>query len=290
MSAVGTSAGRPIGSPRTFSIGDLAGAALPDWRSRQPACFGHPLDAFDLGPQPKKERGDDRRNGHCRSTLSAGVDAMREYKGSEIRNIAVVGHGASGKTSLVDALAFVSGSSQATRLREGRHGAHRLRRRRRSSADTPSTSAARTPSGRTRRSTCIDTPGYLDFQGDAIAGLAAADGALVRGPGHVGRRSRHGADVPRSGRPPRSGALRRLDDGQGARRLRPHLPADQDAAHEQGHSRRSAGRAGRRLSRRRQPLHEARAPVQARREDGRLRGNRHSRRGAGSSSIATTTS
>ena len=36
---------------------------------------------------------------------------MREYRGSEIRNIAVVGHGASGKTSLVDALAFVSGSS-----------------------------------------------------------------------------------------------------------------------------------------------------------------------------------
>ena len=37
---------------------------------------------------------------------------MREYRGSEIRNIAVVGHGASGKTSLVDALAFVSGSSK----------------------------------------------------------------------------------------------------------------------------------------------------------------------------------
>jgi elongation factor G len=37
---------------------------------------------------------------------------MREYRGSEIRNIAVVGHGASGKTSLVEALAFVSGSSK----------------------------------------------------------------------------------------------------------------------------------------------------------------------------------
>ncbi len=37
---------------------------------------------------------------------------MPEYRGSEIRNVAVVGHGASGKTSLVDALAFVSGSSK----------------------------------------------------------------------------------------------------------------------------------------------------------------------------------
>ena len=33
---------------------------------------------------------------------------MRVYKTPEIRNVAVVGHGASGKTSLVDALAFVA--------------------------------------------------------------------------------------------------------------------------------------------------------------------------------------
>lgn len=36
---------------------------------------------------------------------------MRDYTGDKIRNVAVVGHGASGKTSLVDALAFVAGSS-----------------------------------------------------------------------------------------------------------------------------------------------------------------------------------
>src|SRR2546430_6999614 len=37
---------------------------------------------------------------------------MRVYKTPEIRNVAVVGHGASGKTSLVDALAFVAGTNK----------------------------------------------------------------------------------------------------------------------------------------------------------------------------------
>jgi elongation factor G len=102
---------------------------------------------------------------------------MREYRGSEIRNIAVVGHGASGKTSLVDALAFVSGSSK-------RHG---------SVADGTTltdTAPEEIERGYSINLGCahaewmdakinlLDTPGFLDFQGDAIAGLAAADGAL----------------------------------------------------------------------------------------------------------------
>ncbi len=102
---------------------------------------------------------------------------MREYQGAEIRNIAVVGHGGSGKTSLVDALAFVSGSSK-------RHG---------SVADGTAltdTAPEETERGYSINLGCahaewmdskinlLDTPGFLDFQGDAIAGLAAADGAL----------------------------------------------------------------------------------------------------------------
>src|SRR5688500_6152650 len=103
---------------------------------------------------------------------------MREYSGSEIRNIAVVGHGASGKTSLVDALAFVSGSTK-------RHG----------SVKDGTALTDFSPDEVERKYSIhlgvahaewmdakinlIDTPGYLDFQGDAIGGLAAADGALV---------------------------------------------------------------------------------------------------------------
>ncbi len=102
---------------------------------------------------------------------------MREYQGSEIRNIAVVGHGGSGKTSLVDALAFVSGTSK-------RHG---------SVGDGTSltdTAPEELERGFSINLGCahaewmdtkinlLDTPGFLDFQGDAIAGLAAADGAL----------------------------------------------------------------------------------------------------------------
>ena len=103
---------------------------------------------------------------------------MREYKSQEIRNVAVVGHGASGKTSLVDALAFVSGSSK-------RHGTVK------DGTTLTDTSQEEVERGysislgcafaewRDTKINLIDTPGFLDFQGDAIAGLTAADGALV---------------------------------------------------------------------------------------------------------------
>ena len=103
---------------------------------------------------------------------------MRDYGSSDIRNIAVVGHGASGKTTLVDALAFVSGSGR-------RHGSVR------EGTALTDFSPEETERGYSIGLACahaewmdtkinlLDTPGYLDFQGEAIAGLAAADGALV---------------------------------------------------------------------------------------------------------------
>ena len=102
---------------------------------------------------------------------------MREYRGSEIRNIAVVGHGASGKTSLVDALAFFSGSSK-------RHGSvkdgtaltdYSTEEVERGFSINVGSAYAEWMDTKIN---LIDTPGFLDFQGDALAGLYAADGAL----------------------------------------------------------------------------------------------------------------
>src|SRR2546430_7296469 len=100
---------------------------------------------------------------------------MRVYKTPEIRNVAVLGHGASGKTSLVDALAFVAGTSK-------RHG----------SVKDGTALTDYTPDEIERKYSInlalavaewmdaklnlIDTPGYLDFTGEALAAVNAADG------------------------------------------------------------------------------------------------------------------
>src|SRR5947199_6516945 len=114
---------------------------------------------------------------------------MRVYKTGEIRNVAVVGHGASGKTSLVDALAFVAGTSK-------RHG----------SVKDGTALTDYTPDEIERKYSInlaigvaewmdtklnlIDTPGYLDFTGEALAGVYAADGGAgvvsAAGGGEVG--------------------------------------------------------------------------------------------------------
>ncbi len=103
---------------------------------------------------------------------------MRIFKTGDIRNVAVVGHGASGKTSLVDALAFVAGTSK-------RHGSVKD-----GTALTDYTAdeierkysinlALAVAEWMEAKLNLIDTPGYLDFTGEALAGVWAADGAVV---------------------------------------------------------------------------------------------------------------
>ncbi len=103
---------------------------------------------------------------------------MKKYDSKDIRNVAVVGHGSSGKTSLVGALAFVAGSSK--RLGSVDEG--------NSLTDFSEDEIQRKISINLAlafaewnkvKLNLIDSPGYLDFLGDAYAALRGADNALI---------------------------------------------------------------------------------------------------------------
>jgi elongation factor G len=104
--------------------------------------------------------------------------SAKEYTTDRIRNVAVLGHGSSGKTTLVDALCFVAGTSKrlgkvedgtALTMHTPEEHAHEI-------------SIQLTPAFAEHMDTKInllDTPGYLDFTGDALSAVRVADAAII---------------------------------------------------------------------------------------------------------------
>ncbi|MDE3228297.1 MAG: elongation factor G [Chloroflexota bacterium] len=103
---------------------------------------------------------------------------MRVFSADRIRNVAVIAHGGSGKTSLVDAALYDAGAV----TRQGR-------------VDDASSVSDSDPDEQKRRMsinlsvlplewregkiTLLDTPGYADFVGEVMAALRVADAALL---------------------------------------------------------------------------------------------------------------
>ncbi len=103
---------------------------------------------------------------------------MRVFSADRIRNVAVIAHGGSGKTSLVDAALYDAGAV----TRQGR-------------VDDGSSVSDSDPDEQKRRMSInltveplewretkinfLDTPGYADFVGEVMAGLRIADAALL---------------------------------------------------------------------------------------------------------------
>jgi len=103
---------------------------------------------------------------------------MKAYGSNAIRNVAFVGHGGSGKTSLVDALAFVSGSSRRHgSIKDGTaltdYSPDEIERKHSISLGLAFAEWMDT------KLNLIDTPGYLDYFGEVVTGLNAADAAVV---------------------------------------------------------------------------------------------------------------
>ncbi len=104
--------------------------------------------------------------------------AAKTFTTDTIRNVVFLGHGGTGKTSLVDAICFSAGAttrkgsiSEGTAItdftpEEKSHGI------------SISTAVAHAVWSDTKLN-LIDTPGYLDFAGEAKAGVRVADGAAI---------------------------------------------------------------------------------------------------------------
>jgi elongation factor G len=103
---------------------------------------------------------------------------VKVYETSDIRNVGLIGHGHSGKTSLAAALLFTSGASnRLTRVDEGNtitdYDEEEVQRK-----ITISSAIAAAEWSR-KKINLIDTPGFNIFINDTKTALAAADSALV---------------------------------------------------------------------------------------------------------------
>ncbi len=104
--------------------------------------------------------------------------SAKTFNTNDIRNVVFLGHGSTGKTTLVDAICFSAGATN-----------------RKGSVRDGTTITDFTPEEKEREITIsmavshvewagtkinlIDTPGYLDFAGDTAAGVRVADGAVI---------------------------------------------------------------------------------------------------------------
>ena len=104
--------------------------------------------------------------------------AAKTYSPDAIRNVVFLGHGGSGKTTLVDALCFSAGQTS----RKGSVGDGTaitdFTPEEKSHGISMSCAVTHAAWSNTKLN-LIDTPGYLDFAGEAKAGVRVADGALI---------------------------------------------------------------------------------------------------------------
>ena len=104
--------------------------------------------------------------------------SAREYTTDRIRNVAVLGHGGCGKTSLIDSLCWVAGTSR----RQGRPDDGTALTMHAAEEQAHGISIQTTPAYAEfadAKINLLDTPGYLDFTGETLAGIRVADAAII---------------------------------------------------------------------------------------------------------------
>ena len=110
---------------------------------------------------------------------------MKNYTTDQIRNVAILGHGSAGKTSLVEAMAFLCGVTN--RLGKVDDGTSLSDFDKEEQKRKFSINMSVVPlEYENCKINVLDTPGYFDFVGEAEAAVSAADAAVIVVSGKAG--------------------------------------------------------------------------------------------------------
>ena len=110
---------------------------------------------------------------------------MKVYRTDEIRNVVLLGHGGSGKTSLAEAMAYVSGAtSRMGKIADGNtiSDFDKEEQKREFSIST----SLDPIEWEKAKINILDTPGYFDFVGEVEEAVSAADAAVIVVSGKAG--------------------------------------------------------------------------------------------------------
>lgn len=110
---------------------------------------------------------------------------MKVYRTDEIRNVVLLGHGGSGKTSLAEAMAYVSGAtSHMGKIADGNtiSDFDKEEQKREFSISTSLVPIE----WEKAKINILDTPGYFDFVGEVEEAVSAADAAVIVVSGKAG--------------------------------------------------------------------------------------------------------
>ena len=110
---------------------------------------------------------------------------MKVYRTDEIRNVVLLGHGGSGKTSLAEAMAYVSGAtSRMGKIADGNtiSDFDKEEQKREFSISTSLVPIE----WEKAKINFLDTPGYFDFVGEVEEAVSAADAAVIVVSGKAG--------------------------------------------------------------------------------------------------------
>ena len=110
---------------------------------------------------------------------------MKVYRTDEIRNVVLLGHGGSGKTSLAEAMAYVSGAtSRMGKIADGNKISDfdKEEQKREFSISTSLVPIE----WEKAKINILDTPGYFDFVGEVEEAVSAADAAVIVVSGKAG--------------------------------------------------------------------------------------------------------